>query len=483
MLVPAILAGGTGTRLWPLSREAHPKQFIPLVEEKSLFQLSLERLHHFKEVSKPLVVGNEQHRFLIAEQLRQSYFEQAPIILEPCLRNTAPAVALAAIYVLAHYHPDALLLVMPADHVLDGERFAEVVAQAIPHAQSGKLVTFGVLPTHPETGYGYIKKGAELTNGQGYTIANFIEKPPFKLAKQYVQSQEYLWNSGLFLFSAAAFMQELLLHEPAVYHAAKNAMHHAHYDKDFIRPSSVDFEKSPAISIDYAVMENTTHGVVMPLASAWNDVGAWDALMKLFPQDATGNAIKGDVLLQDCQDCFIQANHRLVVASGVKDLVIVETGDTLLVLNKEKAQAVKVLVEKMREEARKEVIHHRRVSRPWGFFDAIDGGDRFQVKRIMVAVGAKLSLQRHHHRSEHWVVVKGTARVTRGEETFLLAENQSTYIPIGVNHRLENVGKIPLEIIEVQSGAYLGEDDIVRLDDQYGRLGEKIAEKANACEN
>lgn len=478
MLVPVILAGGSGTRLWPLSREAHPKQFISLFEGKSLFQLTLDRLAHFDALNTPIVVGNEQHRFLMAEQIRQSAYPNSPLILEPSLKNTAPAVALAAIFALAQYNQDVLLLVMPADHLIaDGAGFARTVQAAYAQAQQSKLVTFGVIPTRPETGYGYIQKGKKLLEGDGFKIANFVEKPPPKLAVEYLKSGQYVWNSGLFLFSAAAFLQELLLHEPEIYHATKAAMHHATIDKDFIRPHLAEFEKCPANSIDYAIMENTVNGVVVPLQSDWSDVGAWDALTQLFPADENGNVCSGEVLAQDCTQCFIQANQRLVVAAGLKGLVIVETGDALLVLNKENAQAVKPLVEKLRADARKEVIYHQRVNRPWGFFESIDAGDRFQVKRIMVAVGAKLSLQRHHHRSEHWVVVKGTARVMRGEETFLLAENQSTYIPIGVNHRLENVGKIPLEIIEVQSGAYLGEDDIVRLDDQYGRLEKASASK------
>lgn len=474
MLVPVILAGGSGTRLWPLSREAHPKQFISLIEGQSLFQHALARVAHLPDCTKPIVVGNEQHRFLMAEQIRQSRQPDCFIILEPSFKSTAPAVALAAMQALAQYDQDVLLLVLPADHVIaDNEGFARTVEQAIRIANAGKLVTFGVVPTRPEVGYGYIQKGAALAAEDGFAINQFVEKPDHHTALRYVESKEFWWNSGMFLFSASAFLQELLLHEPRIFHAAKAAYRHGRIDADFIRPNASEFENSPADSIDYAVMEKTVNGAVIPLQSPWNDVGAWDALTKLFSEDENGNTCTGDVILKKSQQCLVQANHRLVVAVGVKDLVIVETPDAVLVLDKVHAQEVKQIVTQMKEHARKEVTFHRRVNRPWGAFESIDSGTRFQVKRITVAVGEKLSLQRHQHRSEHWVVVNGTARVTRGEEVFLMNENQSTYIPIGVNHRLENVGKIPLEIIEVQSGSYLGEDDILRLDDQYGRSTSK----------
>lgn len=470
MLVPVILAGGSGARLWPLSREAHPKQFISLFEKESLFQRTLARLSHLDDCTKPIVVGNEQHRFLIAEQIKQSAQPHSSIILEPCFKSTAPAVALAATQALQDYDQDVLLLVLPADHVIeDIDGFISTVNEGIIAANAGKLVTFGVLPTHPETGYGYIQQGEALSTGSGFSIARFVEKPDVATAKQYVESKAYWWNSGMFLFSASAFLQELLLHEPSMFHAAKAAIRQATIDRDFIRPNAIEFEKSPTDSIDYAVMEKTINGAVIPLQSKWNDVGAWDALPPLLPQDKQGNACVGDVMIEKSENCMVRAEHRLVVAVGVKDLVIVETSDAVLILDKSEAQQVKQITNKLRDNARKEVTFHRRVSRPWGAFESIDAGERFQVKRITVAVGERLSLQRHHHRCEHWVVVKGTARVTRGEDVFLLSENQSTYIPIGVNHRLENVGKIPLEMIEVQSGAYLGEDDIVRLDDQYGR--------------
>ncbi len=470
MLVPVILAGGSGTRLWPLSREAFPKQFIPLRQGQSLFQDTLARITAIENCQRPIVVGNECHRFLMAEQIRQSKQPQSLIMLEPHFKGTAPAITLAAMQALSHQTQDVLMCVLPADHVLeDGAGFAASVKKASVVAEAGHLVTFGVKPTHAETGYGYIQQGNTSHTGIGYDIARFVEKPDHKMAEQYLASKEYWWNSGMFLFSAGFFLQEILLHVPEIYHAAKAAFDKATLSSDFIRPCPIEFAKSPVDSIDYAIMEKTHNGVIVPLESPWNDVGAWDALAKLYPADKEGNVCAGDVILEEAQNCLVQANQRLVVAVGVQDLIIVETPDAVLVLDKSSAQQVKSIVSKMRENARKEVTYHQRVSRPWGAFESIDAGDRFQVKRITVEVGAKLSLQRHHHRSEHWVVVKGTARVTRGEEVFLLSENQSTYIPIGIDHRLENVGKIPLEIIEVQSGAYLGEDDIVRLDDQYGR--------------
>lgn len=476
MLIPVILAGGSGTRLWPLSRESHPKQFISLFDGQSLFQSTLARVAEIPGCGTPIVMGSEQHRFLIAEQVRQSRRPDCTIMLEPVFKGTAPAVALAAMHALNTHAEDVLLLVLPSDHVIsDTEGFVATVAAAVKIAAAGKLVTFGIEPTHPETGYGYIHKGEPLAGSKGFSIGQFEEKPNLATAQNYVNSQQYWWNSGMFLFSAGAFVQELMLHDEKIYHTAKAAYDHARFSEDFIRPDPTEFEKSPIDSIDYAVMEKTVNGAMLPLESTWNDVGAWDALAALFPKDTAGNALQGDVIATQTHHSFIQANHRLVVTIGVENLVVVETPDAVLILDKTKAQEIKPIVNQMRQAARKEVTFHRLVNRPWGAFESIDSGERFQVKRITVGVSQKLSLQRHHHRSEHWVVVKGTARVTRGEEVFLLAENQSTYIPIGVNHRLENVGKIPLEIIEVQSGAYLGEDDIVRLDDQYGRSPEKVA--------
>lgn len=470
MLVPVILAGGSGSRLWPLSREAYPKQFIPLIDNQSLFQQTLARLTHLADCGTPIVMGNEQHRFLMAEQIRQSLIPNCSLILEPCFKGTAPAVALAAVHALAKYNKDVTLLVLAADHTMsDVNGFAASVNDALFASLEGKLVTFGIRPTFAHTGFGYIQQGKALAN-KGFEIARFVEKPDFKTAQKYVDGQNYWWNSGMFLFSASQFLQELMLHDEKMFRCAKAAIENAVVDVDFIRPDPTHFEECPSDSIDYALMEKTMNGALVPLQTPWSDVGAWDALTELYPHDAKGNVCQGDVIAQNSENCFVHSEQRLVAAVGVKDLIIVETADAVLVLDKNQAQEVKTVVNTLRANARKEVTYHRRVSRPWGYFESIDEGDRFQVKRITVAVGQKLSLQRHHHRSEHWVVVKGTARVTRGEEIFLLSENQSTYIPIGVNHRLENVGKIPLEMIEVQSGAYLGEDDILRLEDQYGRL-------------
>lgn len=480
MLIPIVMAGGLGARLWPLSRQSYPKQFISLIEGQSLFQHTLRRLSAFEACSTPVVLGNEQHRFLMAEQVRLSAQPASRIVLEPCFKGTAPALALGAMQVLEEYDTDALLLVLPADHMIkEHKRFFNTLKAGIKSAQAGKLVAFGVVPTYPETGYGYIHRGDFDGRIDAYLIQQFVEKPDLRTAKNYFESQAYWWNSGIFLFSAATFLQELLLHRPQMYHVVKNAFAHAKRSDDFISPAREIFETCPSDSIDCAVMENTHNGVVLPLQSDWSDVGAWDSLAQIFEQDEQGNVACGDTVLRETRDCFVQATHRAVVTLGVKDLVIAETQDAVLVMEKSYSQEMKSVVAQLTAMGRKEITHHQRVHRPWGSFESIDSGERFQVKRITVEVGAKLSLQRHHHRSEHWVVVKGTARVTRGEDCFLLSENQSTYIPIGVDHRLENVGKIPLEIIEVQSGAYLGEDDIFRLEDQYGRSLEQQEEKEN----
>lgn len=471
MIVPVILAGGSGSRLWPLSREAYPKQFINLLEGKSLFQHTLARLTALKSISKPIIVGNEQHRFLMAEQVRQSMFPESTIMLEPCFRGTAPAVALAAMQALAQDQENAILLVLPADHVIENVAgFVQTVEEGVKSALQGKLVAFGVVPTHPESGYGYIEKGTPLACEKGATIARFIEKPNVAMATKYCESGQFLWNSGMFLFSAASFLQELMILAPEIYEVIRRAFAQSKVDMDFIRPALSEFQTCRADSIDYAVMEKTHNGVVVPLYSKWSDVGAWDALVKLYERDQKGNICQGNVIVEETYNTFIQAEHRLVATVGVENLIIVETGDTILILNQAKAQSIKSVVSTLKAQSRKEVIFHRKVNRPWGSFESVDQGPRFQVKRITVAIGERLSLQRHRYRSEHWVVVQGLARVTRGEEIFALSENQSTYIPMGVNHRLENVGTVPLEIIEVQSGDYLGEDDIERLEDQYGRI-------------
>ncbi len=467
MLVPVILAGGVGSRLWPLSRESYPKQFIPLLDDKSLFQKTIQRALSLAPVA-PLVLGGEEHRFLIAEQIRALNIPPMPILIEPVMRSTAPAVALAAFYALTQ-DPEAILLVLPGDHIIpDVAGFKKTVEQGVRAAQAAKLVTFGVVPTAPETGYGYIEKGKKYKD-DACLVQRFIEKPNLDKAVQFLESQNYLWNSGMFLFQAKVYLEQLQNFAPEIYQATQQSFIHRMTDIDFIRPQTASFEKSPSDSIDYAVMEKTTDAVVVPLESAWKDVGAWDALAEIYPQDIDGNACQGDVLAVKTKNCLLQSKQRLVVALGVENLIVIETPDVVLVLNKAHSQDIKTVVSQLKVQNRKEVFQHQRTHRPWGCFESIDNGERFQVKHITVNVGGKLSLQRHHHRSEHWVVVKGTAKVTRGEDAFLLSENQSTYIPTGVMHRLENVGKIPLEIIEVQSGAYLGEDDIERFDDQYGR--------------
>lgn len=477
MLVPVILAGGVGTRLWPLSRESYPKQFISLFEDKSLFQRTLQRSISIPG-ALPMVIGSEDHRFLLSEQIRALQITHCPMLIEPCMRNTAPAVALAAFQALSE-HEDPILFVLPGDHDIPDEAgFKRSVMQGIEFAKENKLVTFGIVPNSPETGYGYIEKGKKL-NEEGFKVKRFVEKPPFEMAVQFLRSQKYYWNSGMFIFKAKVLLQQLQEFAPEIYQQTQIAFEKRLKDIDFIRPDKEAFAACPSDSIDYAVMEKTQDAVIVPLQSEWRDVGAWDALSELYDKDNDGNVIAGDVNVFESQNCFIKSQSRMIAAVGVENLVVVETPDVVLVLNKAHSQSIKTVVNQLKQQNKSEAIAHQRTLRPWGYFESIDQGERFQVKRISVKVGAKLSLQRHHHRSEHWVVVKGTARVTRGDEVFLLSENHSTYIPIGVTHRLENAGKIPLEIIEVQSGAYLGEDDIERLDDQYGREAtEETAEVA-----
>lgn len=474
MIVPVILAGGVGSRLWPLSREAMPKQFIQLFDGKSLFQQTLLRTKGIEKHSKPIILTNEQHRFLIAEQIRQLDEKPGALILEPCFKGTAPAIAIAAMQALQEYKDDVLLLVMPADHVIkESEVFSSTVCYAQKAALAGRLVTFGIQPSCAHTGYGYIQQDKAIAENI-FGVKCFVEKPELKTAEHYFQSKEFWWNSGVFLFSAGTYLQELLLHAPKIYQTVKEAHENAQYCADFIRPHPALFADCPNDSIDYAVMEKTSHAALIPLNCSWSDVGSWQALIELYEKDPQNNVCHGNVISKNNKNCFIQSQNKLVVGIGIEDMVVVETKDAVLVMNQAHSQSLKSCVEEMRAQSCKEVIQPWRVNRPWGNFESIDEGERFHVKRITVEVGQRLSLQRHHHRSEHWVVVKGTARVTRNEESFLLSENQSTYIPIGVDHRLENVGKIPLEIIEVQSGAYLGEDDIVRLDDEYGRLSNQM---------
>jgi mannose-1-phosphate guanylyltransferase / mannose-6-phosphate isomerase len=472
MLIPVILSGGSGTRLWPLSRELYPKQLLPLVGKGTMLQETLARLHGVGDLTAPIVVCNETHRFLVAEQLQQVK-TKGSILLEPVGRNTAPAVAIAALSAeLGPHASDAVLLVLPADHVIrDAGAFRAAIEQGRKAAQLGKLVTFGVVARTPETGYGYIRRADGA--GPSFEVQQFVEKPDLATAKQYVASGQYYWNSGMFMFRARAFLDELRALAPQMYEACVKAVHAAQRDLDFVRLPAKEFGAIPSDSIDYAVMEKTRHAVVVPLDAGWSDVGSWSALHEAIPADAQGNVQIGDVLTADTHGCYLQSTSRLVAAVGLKDHVVVETKDAVMVAPKDRVQDVKALVNQLKQQNRYETSLHREVFRPWGSYDSVDQGERFQVKRLMVKPGACMSLQMHHHRAEHWIVVSGTARITRGEEVFLLEENQSTYIPVGAKHRIENPGMIPLHIIEVQSGSYLGEDDIVRFEDKYGREGGK----------
>lgn len=463
-IVPVILSGGSGTRLWPLSREAYPKQFLPLVGDDTMLQATWKRVASIAGAA-PIVVANQEHRFMAAEQLRECKVLPQALILEPVGRNTAPAIAIAALQALAN-GDDALLLVLPSDHVVRNEAaFHAAVKQAAIAAEAGKLVTFGIVPTAPETGYGYIKAAA----GEGVrAVDRFVEKPDLATAEQYVASGEYFWNSGMFLFKASRYLKELEALQPAILAACRQALDKAARDNDFIRLDAEAFAASPNDSIDYAVMEKTADAAVVPLDAEWNDVGSWSALWEVSDKDANGNACHGDVIALDCKDSYAYGN-RLIAMVGLQDVVVVETDDAVFVGHKDRVQDVKEIVGQIKRDGRSEAAAHRKVYRPWGAYDSIDNGARFQVKRITVKPGATLSLQMHHHRAEHWIVVSGTAEVTRGDEVILLSENQSTYIPLGVTHRLKNPGKLPLELIEVQSGSYLGEDDIVRFEDSYGR--------------
>ncbi|MBV6272962.1 mannose-1-phosphate guanylyltransferase/mannose-6-phosphate isomerase [Alcaligenaceae bacterium CGII-47] len=465
---PIILAGGSGTRLWPLSREHKPKQFLSLLGRDSMLQQTLQRLEGLDGQS-PIIICNEQHRFLAAEQLRQSLVEGASILLEPCGRNTAPAVALAALHAM-HDGDDPLLLVLAADHIIqDVSAFQHAVSQAAVLAMQDKLVTFGIVPTRAETGYGYIEQGDPI-GGFGAHVSRFVEKPDADHAAEYLASGRYFWNSGMFVFRASVYLQELERYQPAILAACRQALEAGARDMDFVRIDRSSFEACPADSIDYAVMEHTDAAVMVTLGAGWNDLGAWDALYDILDKDDSGNTLRGDVLAEQTQNTLVRADSRLVATVGVQDLVVVETKDAVLVAHKDHVQDVRQIVERLRAANRTEHIVHREVYRPWGLYDSIDKGHRYQVKRITVKPGAKLSVQMHHHRAEHWVVVSGTAKVTNGDKTYIVTENQSTYIPIGQVHSLENPGMIPLELIEVQSGSYLGEDDIVRFEDQYGRV-------------
>ena len=478
-LIPVILSGGSGTRLWPLSRENHPKQFLPVTGEKTLLQQTVLRLSgigfHTNDIPPPIVVCNEEHRFLVAEQLREVDVAASNIILEPVGRNTAPALTIAALHIA---DPDAVMLVMPADHdIKNVSAFHNAVAEGIKQTEQGYMVTFGIVPISPETGYGYIKSGDKLEDSTGMKLVAFVEKPSREKAEEYLAQRGYFWNSGMFMMKASTWLEAIGKYRPEILDSCQLACEQAVKDTDFMRLDADKFSSCPSDSIDYAVMEKVVSGVeeirhsavVIPLDAGWSDVGSWPALWEIQDKDKAGNVTQGDVLLQDTKNSLLISNDRLVAAVGVEDIVLVETADAILVAHKNSAQDVKLIANTLKANGRDEHAIHRCTHRPWGSYEGIDFGSRFQVKRITVKPGASLSLQMHYHRAEHWVVVSGTAKVTRGNEEIILAENQSTYIPLGVVHRLENPGSIPLEMIEVQSGSYLGEDDIVRLDDVYGR--------------
>ncbi|HIF9155051.1 TPA: mannose-1-phosphate guanylyltransferase/mannose-6-phosphate isomerase [Photobacterium damselae] len=465
MLLPVIMAGGSGSRLWPLSRTLYPKQFLALTSNATMLQETVKRLDGI-EHQAPLLICNEEHRFIVAEQLRKGGMVNSGIILEPVGRNTAPAIALAALKAVAN-NEDPLLLVLAADHVIqDTDAFLASVQYAKAEAEKGKLVTFGIVPTHPETGYGYIHRG-EVLNNDTYCVDAFVEKPQLEMAKVYVTSGEYYWNSGMFLFKASRYLAELEKYAPEILVACQAAMDNSRVDLDFTRLDKAMFMTCPDDSIDYAVMEKTQDAVVVPMDANWSDVGSWSALWEVNEKDASGNATRGDVLVENTTNSYIYSQDKLVATVGVEDLVVVETKDAVLVAHKDKVQDVKGIVGQLKQANRYEYLQHREVYRPWGTHDEIAEGERFHVKHVMVKPGERTATQMHYHRAEHWVVVKGTAKVINGDKSYLLTENESTYIPIGSPHSIENPGQIPLELIEVRSGAYLSEDDVVRVED-YG---------------
>lgn len=478
MITPIVLAGGAGTRLWPLSRQLYPKQFMGLVGEETLLQSTLLRLNGLQGLQAPIIICNEEHRFIVAEQLRRINVAPQAIVLEPMGRNTAPALAVAALMVVKQSE-ETILLALPADHYIqDPAGFIETARTGARYAQEGQLVTFGIVPNAPETGYGYIRKGTCLTSGDGddaqhapdvWAIDQFVEKPDRETAEQYLQSGQYCWNSGMFMFRVDTLMMELKLLAPMIVDACVAAVEKGTPDLDFFRLDKESFQGCPSDSIDYAVMEKTHAGVMVALASSWNDLGSWEALWQAGPKDAYQNVVQGDVCLQDVHNSFIHASGRLVTAVGLDNHVVVETKDAVFVAPRDHVQEVKALVDELKKRNRVETVSHTTVYRPWGSYEDVDISERFLVKHITVKPGAKISLQKHLHRAEHWVVVKGTALVTKGDDQFLLKEDESTYIPLGTVHRLENPGKIPLELVEVQSGSYLAEDDVIRLDDMYGR--------------
>ncbi|HCO6667729.1 TPA: mannose-1-phosphate guanylyltransferase/mannose-6-phosphate isomerase [Escherichia coli] len=471
MIIPIIMAGGSGTRLWPLSRSLYPKQFLSLINENSLLQETLKRLDGLNCLP-PVIVSNNEHRFIVAEQLRQFGVDDFQIILEPVGRNTAPAVALAALKSL-ELHGDHHMLVLAADHAIqDIEAFHAAVLAAEQESVDNKLVTFGIVPTKPETGYGYIKKGEQVKNSV-FKVNSFVEKPDLETAKNYLEQKCYLWNSGIFMFKASVYLDELKKFRPDILAACKESLSSASTDLDFIRLNSDVFAECPDESIDYAVMEKTQDCVVIPLDADWSDIGSWTSLWEISEKDEHENVSHGDVINYNSRNNYIYSEGSLISTVGVNNLIIVQTKDALLVAQQDNVQDIKKIVEILKKQKRSEHISHREVYRPWGRYDSVERGDRYQVKRITVKPGECLSTQMHHHRAEHWVVVAGTAKVTCGERTFFVTENESTFIPIGTVHTLENPGKIPLEVIEIQSGVYLGDDDIVRLSDKYGRVEDK----------
>ena len=468
-IVPVILSGGSGTRLWPLSRKQYPKQYLPLVGDNTMLQETILRLSGLDNLADPIIVCNADHRFLVAEQCQQIDIKNPTILLEPVGRNTAPAIAAAAMQSLKD-SDDSILLVLSADHVIQNiDAFHQAINIANQQTQNGKLVTFGIVPTDTNTGYGYIKSSEENSNG-AYKVEEFVEKPDLKTAEFYLEQGNYLWNSGMFMFQAHTLINELKAHSPNIVKSVNHAVDNAKQDLDFIRLEKQAFESSPSDSIDYALMEKSNNVVVVPLDAQWNDVGTWSALYDIGKKDSQGNVIKGNVITQDTTNTYINADHHMVAVIGVDNLIIVDTPDATFIATQDNAQEVKSIVESLQASGQYEATSHRKVYRPWGWYDSIESSEYFQVKRLHIKSGAKLSLQMHYKRSEHWVVVSGIAKVTNGEQIFTLTQGESTFIPLGVTHALENQTNEPLEIIEVQSGTYLGEDDIIRFEDMYGRI-------------